>query len=134
MGTDQQFDAAAAAGVDRITDLPDDVLHMILARLPSTTDAARTSVLSRRWRRVWAGVPALSFRYHESPSSSSAQQVYQLDRIDAALSGHAATATVDVERLEIAVPYGVPGRPRRPVAALRLAAPQRRAPARRAPL
>ncbi|KAF8669210.1 hypothetical protein HU200_051540 [Digitaria exilis] len=105
MVTHQQADAGGG-GADRITDLPDDVLHIILAHLPTTAEAARTSVLSRRWRRVWTGVPAFSFRYDESPSSSSAQED-QLDRIDAALSGHAATGTT-VERLEIFVPFGVP--------------------------
>ncbi|CAL5086253.1 unnamed protein product [Urochloa decumbens] len=44
----------ACGGADRITGLSDDVLHSILARLPSTAEAARTSVLSRRWRRVWS--------------------------------------------------------------------------------
>jgi hypothetical protein len=40
-------------GADRINDLPDHLLHRILICLPSTDDAVRTSVLSRRWRRVW---------------------------------------------------------------------------------
>ncbi|KAF8669211.1 hypothetical protein HU200_051541 [Digitaria exilis] len=98
---------AGGDGSDHITDLPDDVLHIILAHLPTTAEATRTSILSRRWHRVWTGIPALSFRYDEAPASSSTQKD-QLDRIDAALSGHAATATVDVERLKIDVSYGVP--------------------------
>ncbi|CAN6168371.1 unnamed protein product [Urochloa humidicola] len=92
MATDH-VDARGRANADRITDLPDDVLHSILARLTSTAEAARTSVLSRRWRRVWTGVPALAFRHDYDG-------VRNLDSIDALLSGHAAAT---VERLEIAV-------------------------------
>ncbi|TVU51649.1 hypothetical protein EJB05_03089, partial [Eragrostis curvula] len=44
---------------DRISCLPDDVLHRILLRVGSVPAAARTSVLSRRWRIVWAHLPEL---------------------------------------------------------------------------
>ncbi|TVU40518.1 hypothetical protein EJB05_13985, partial [Eragrostis curvula] len=37
------------AGEDRISALPDDILVLILIRL-CTSEAAQTSVLSRRWR------------------------------------------------------------------------------------
>ncbi|TVU38501.1 hypothetical protein EJB05_11874, partial [Eragrostis curvula] len=38
--------------MDRISGLPDELLHGILARLRSARAAARTSLLSHRWRRL----------------------------------------------------------------------------------
>jgi len=46
-------------GADRISELPDDLLHQILHRVASTPAAVRTSVLSRRWRRLWADLSEL---------------------------------------------------------------------------
>ncbi|PUZ68268.1 hypothetical protein GQ55_2G012300 [Panicum hallii var. hallii] len=54
-------DGDAAAGEDRLSLLPDDVLVLILLRLGAAAAAGRTSVLSRRWRRVWALLPELRF-------------------------------------------------------------------------
>jgi hypothetical protein len=48
--------------LDRITALSDDMLFEVLARLRCTRAAARTSLLSRRWRVLWAGLPSLIFR------------------------------------------------------------------------
>jgi len=41
-------------GGDLISSLPDDLL-------PDTRDVVRTHALSRRWRGLWTGVPALRF-------------------------------------------------------------------------
>ncbi|KAG0530166.1 hypothetical protein BDA96_05G161900 [Sorghum bicolor] len=50
--------AAAASGVDRISDLPDALLQHVLSLLPAD-QAVQTSVLARRWRHLWKGMPAL---------------------------------------------------------------------------
>ncbi|XP_042381147.1 F-box/FBD/LRR-repeat protein At1g51370-like [Zingiber officinale] len=47
---------------DYLSGLPDELLHHILSFLP-TRDSIRTSLLARRWRRVWASVPAIDFSY-----------------------------------------------------------------------
>nr|CAB3458188.1 unnamed protein product [Digitaria exilis] len=88
-------------GVDRISGLPDHLLHSILLLIPGGTaaDAARTSVLSRRWRHVWAHLPELALRYREASYARAHRHV------DAALAAYAAPT---VRRLEITVPYGSP--------------------------
>ncbi|CAN0892244.1 F-box protein At5g03100 [Linum grandiflorum] len=45
---------------DRISLLPDDILHCILRRLTSK-QAAQTSTLSRRWRSLWQSYPFVEF-------------------------------------------------------------------------
>ncbi|CAM8983429.1 unnamed protein product [Rhodiola kirilowii] len=47
-------------GEDRITKLPDTLKQKILECLP-LTDAIKTSMLSRNWRRIWTGVQRLVF-------------------------------------------------------------------------
>ncbi|XBH75645.1 hypothetical protein VPH35_102387 [Triticum aestivum] len=49
-------------GDDFISPLPDDMLLQILLCLCCTRAAARTGVLSRRWRGLWARLPGLTFR------------------------------------------------------------------------
>ncbi|OEL36582.1 hypothetical protein BAE44_0002399 [Dichanthelium oligosanthes] len=49
-------------GEDRISGLPDALLLLVLGGLGSTEEAARTSVLSRRWCSLWLGLPVLAFR------------------------------------------------------------------------
>ncbi|XP_019159979.1 PREDICTED: F-box/FBD/LRR-repeat protein At1g13570-like isoform X2 [Ipomoea nil] len=43
---------------DRFINLPTDVLNCVLDHLPAR-DAARTSILSRKWRYIWTGHPNL---------------------------------------------------------------------------
>ncbi|CAM0958056.1 unnamed protein product [Alopecurus aequalis] len=64
-GARNQFDgmrnkktAAASVGVDRISQLPDELLHSVLALLP-VAEAMQTSMLARRWRHLWKHMPVL---------------------------------------------------------------------------
>ncbi|WVZ66291.1 hypothetical protein U9M48_015534 [Paspalum notatum var. saurae] len=68
-----------AADLDRISGLPDELLVTILAGLRSAAAAARTSVLSHRWRRVWTKIPDLIFLDDSTP-----------DTVDAAIAAYTA--------------------------------------------
>ncbi|XP_074281991.1 putative FBD-associated F-box protein At1g05080 [Silene latifolia] len=47
--------------VDRISELPEFILHTILSNL-DTKEACRASVLSKRWFDAWSSIPVLDFR------------------------------------------------------------------------
>uniref|UniRef100_A0A453CY69 F-box domain-containing protein n=2 Tax=Aegilops tauschii subsp. strangulata TaxID=200361 RepID=A0A453CY69_AEGTS len=49
-----------ASGEDRISALPEDILHHVLRLLPAH-EVVRTCLLARRWRGVWRSVPTLRF-------------------------------------------------------------------------
>ncbi|PNT77179.1 hypothetical protein BRADI_1g58802v3 [Brachypodium distachyon] len=76
--------AGEEGGEDHLSALPDDILLRIFHTLGSAETAARTSVLSRRWLRLWALQPALSFffgaRHDKVPAALAA-----LDAAHAAL-------------------------------------------------
>ncbi|RVW26807.1 putative F-box/FBD/LRR-repeat protein [Vitis vinifera] len=55
-----QAQSESHTDIDRITHLPDAVLHQILLLLPIKT-IAQTSVLSKRWRLLWSSFPDLDF-------------------------------------------------------------------------
>jgi hypothetical protein len=53
-------------GVDRLSRLPDALLVNVVLRLP-VKDAARTTVLSRRWRPIWHSAPVVLADSHLLP-------------------------------------------------------------------
>ncbi|TVU40441.1 hypothetical protein EJB05_13906, partial [Eragrostis curvula] len=96
----------AGDGEDRLSGLPNDILVLILLRLDTAAAAARTSVLSRRWRRVWALLPGLRFPFSPDPH-----------HIASALAAHEAVLRVLLVGTMDAAPESV-------AAVLRVAAPR----------
>ncbi|KAG8080208.1 hypothetical protein GUJ93_ZPchr0007g5630 [Zizania palustris] len=75
-----------------LSKLPDDILANILDHLEDTHAAARTSVLSRRWRDLWARIPRLFFRNHQPHDSS---------HVSDALAARAARAAAAINLLYV---------------------------------
>ncbi|CAN1123590.1 FBD-associated F-box protein At3g52670 [Linum perenne] len=46
---------------DRISELPDGILHSIIHRLPSQDEVAQTIAISRRWETLWRSYPFVEF-------------------------------------------------------------------------
>ncbi|KAH0651006.1 hypothetical protein KY284_030918 [Solanum tuberosum] len=62
--------ASFSCGEDRISDLPDAVIHQILFFLPIKS-IAKLSVLSKRWKHMWHTFPDLDFTTINVPSTST---------------------------------------------------------------
>ncbi|KAH0653584.1 hypothetical protein KY290_031854 [Solanum tuberosum] len=67
--------ASFSCGEDRISDLPDAVIHQILFFLPIKS-IAKLSVLSKRWKHMWHTFPDLDFTTINVPSTSTSPSSY----------------------------------------------------------
>ncbi|CAN1766392.1 F-box/FBD/LRR-repeat protein At3g52680 [Linum perenne] len=60
-GKSTAITVAAGEADDRISELPDEILHKILCDITSSKQVAKTSVLSRRWLSLWGSYPDVKF-------------------------------------------------------------------------
>jgi hypothetical protein len=60
LGSDEAEAVPVEAGRDRISALPNEIIHLILGLLPAP-EAVRTSVLAGGWRHHWKSMRSLSF-------------------------------------------------------------------------
>ena len=69
-------------GEDKISQLPDGVLSHVLSFLP-TKHAVRTSILSTRWKNIWASVHCLDLEHYycDERRSRHAGFVSSVDRV-----------------------------------------------------
>ncbi|XWS18911.1 hypothetical protein CRYUN_Cryun32bG0085400 [Craigia yunnanensis] len=70
--------------VDYISQLPEHIIHQIIGLLRCKKDAARTSVLSKRWRDIWASFSNLVFdqrKFHGQLRSLNTLSEVQIQKI-----------------------------------------------------
>ncbi|XP_038880226.1 uncharacterized protein LOC120071887 [Benincasa hispida] len=81
--------------VDEISGLPESVIHHILSFLRSAKEAARTSILSKKWRDAWKSFSVLTFderfflKTEVDLSRDNRRQTF-IDSIDNSLRSHLA--------------------------------------------
>ncbi|KAL6650735.1 hypothetical protein ACP70R_009660 [Stipagrostis hirtigluma subsp. patula] len=76
---DAEASRERAGAVDRLSELPDCVLQDAILSHLTTRQAARTSVLSRRWRHLWRGVPCVDIDHCEFPRPPDIDRRADLD-------------------------------------------------------
>ncbi|XWS31138.1 hypothetical protein CRYUN_Cryun23aG0051900 [Craigia yunnanensis] len=60
MATMKKSKASKESEMDRLSDLPNSLIHYILFSL-NTKNAVQTCVLSKRWNHLWTCLPNLNF-------------------------------------------------------------------------
>ncbi|XP_047962226.1 F-box/LRR-repeat protein At3g26922-like [Salvia hispanica] len=85
---------------DRLSQLPDDILHLILDKI-GIFQAVETAILSERWKKLWRSLPALRFHFslpkdsYLSPCEHNRSQVLShCHRVSRFLSRRDASAAV----------------------------------------
>ncbi|CAL5067929.1 unnamed protein product [Urochloa decumbens] len=64
--TTKRARAGGGSGRDRLSALPDELLHRVLSFLPSQ-QVVRTTVLSKRWTDLWRSVPCIDLDFWNFP-------------------------------------------------------------------
>ncbi|XP_078163196.1 F-box/FBD/LRR-repeat protein At1g13570-like [Carex rostrata] len=71
---------ASGSGIDFLSNLPEPVKVKILALVP-LKEAVRTSVLSKRWRQTWFGIPSLIIHEEELGVQSLTELIELVDHL-----------------------------------------------------
>ncbi|CAL5010893.1 unnamed protein product [Urochloa decumbens] len=92
-------EGAAAPAPDRLSALPDALLHRVLSRLKAW-EVVRTCVLARRWRHLWASAPCVDLRIRADGDGDGDEAPEEFARFARRLfRGRDASAAVDTLRL-----------------------------------
>ena len=81
-----------SASQDRISELPDEMMCLIISFLP-TKSGARTTVLSQRWRPLWCSVP-LKLKVDGSLAHGDEERLSAVSQILAAHPGPVRKLTI----------------------------------------
>ncbi|CAN1158674.1 F-box/LRR-repeat protein At5g02910 [Linum perenne] len=91
-------------GRDRISELPDEIIHQILRRISSPAKAARTAVLSRRWRSVWSCYPAVQYRHSDFPRLTVEKTLKNFKKfVEASMERFSRHSQIRMETLDISL-------------------------------
>lgn len=104
-GEMQQPITSAAATVDRVSSMPDEILCRILS-LVTTKEAVASSVLSKRWTHLWLSVPNLVFpsiRVNDIESNSRL-----IESVYSVLLSREANGSNFINTFQLCVQYGHP--------------------------
>ncbi|CAO2038440.1 unnamed protein product [Urochloa humidicola] len=110
--------ARAPDGIDRISCLPAGILRDIISRLP-VKDAGRTTVLSKRWRRIWHTTSLVLVDAHLLPGTrrrrqsrlgAEAEQRYFTDAVSAVLARTRAPSAASTSSAPRVIPVATPVR------------------------
>jgi len=71
----------SAGGPDRLSSLPDCLLHTIMSSLKAR-QVVQTSVPSTRWRHLWRSVPCLDIDFDEFSNTAPASDVFDSNESD----------------------------------------------------
>ncbi|KAJ1276245.1 hypothetical protein BS78_05G199900 [Paspalum vaginatum] len=85
----------AGGGPDRLSALPDCLLHAVMSFLKAR-EAVQTCVLSKRWRHLWRSMSCLDIVYKELTKTKAAPQVLLLATTATLLVPTAMTMTVPI--------------------------------------
>ncbi|CAL5027370.1 unnamed protein product [Urochloa decumbens] len=99
---------APAAG-DRLSALPDHLLHEIMSHMQAR-QMVQTCSLSRRWRRLWPNAPRLDIDQREFPITFATDHIYRnFDDFVHFLLAHVSIARLDAFRLHVHVGFASAG-------------------------
>ncbi|GMN46530.1 hypothetical protein TIFTF001_015711 [Ficus carica] len=83
---------------DKLSKLPDDIIHRILSFLPTQT-AVKTSILSKQWTRIWASVPTLDCKVYRDHLDITRERFAEF--IDNCLKHRDANASITKLHLQV---------------------------------
>ncbi|KAJ4765611.1 F-box/RNI-like superfamily protein [Rhynchospora pubera] len=75
------------AQIDRISKLPDEILDKILSWLP-TKEAAQTSIISKRWRNLWASLSCLNINETDFSSGNTTKLYAMFEKFGNMILSH----------------------------------------------